>query len=526
MPSLHCSCGNRFSVEHTTPDAAARCPECGCEIPVDDAAKEATSGRGLWDVMGRAAPVESSSPGPAAEPATRTDTEQDSEPDRPRADDPENVSSREEPQPRGLWAMMQQARSAPAATPPAAPHTQGTHSSDEQPPGEADLPETPEARDTPAKDEPQRESALPAGEPVELRKLAGAPARPVAGPLRTGLPAIPETAEALLETAGTPAAVPQVAWYGRREVWSLLASLVALPLAGLASLPGVWFKLPATVTGFAGLALGLIAWNSGARRRRMSLERGLAAGGIVLGLVAMFLGPLVFSGLGRRARTSADTKATFTHLEQVGQGLVQFHDARGRFPPGGVFAVDGQGQDVAMHGWMTQLLPWVGEEQLARSIEQDVPWSHPRNEQAMSQVVPAFLAGDQPARQAGRNYAPTHFAGVGGDTIDDRRGLVRLGIFGRNSKVTREDVTDGLSTTLVAGEISTLIPAWGDPSNWRTVGRGLNRELTGFGNAAKTGAMFLRADGSVRFYSRQTDPEVLRRLSTRNGQERIAREHQ
>ncbi|MCA9116086.1 MAG: DUF1559 domain-containing protein, partial [Planctomycetaceae bacterium] len=335
---------------------------------------------------------------------------------------------------------------------------------------------------------------------------------------RAGIPSVPAEPAAV-------AAEPPRSWLQRRGLLSLLLGLVALPLSALSALPEVWVKLPATAAGFAALALGLIAWNSGSRRQPRVAERSLAAGGITLGLLAMFLGPLLFADLGRRMRTDAGTQTTFAHLEQVGAGLVKYHDHRNSFPPGGVIARDANGRDLPMHSWMTLLLPWLGEEELANAINLDVPWSHPANRKAMSRVVPAFLAGDQPSSPVGSGYGPSHFAGIGGDGLDDRRGLVQLGIFGRNSRVTREDVIDGLSTTLVAGEISTLIPPWGEPTNWRSIGKGLNSELSGFGNAAGTGALMLRADGSVRFYSSRISPEVLRRLSTRNGGEHIASEH-
>ena len=55
------------------------------------------------------------------------------------------------------------------------------------------------------------------------------------------------------------------------------------------------------------------------------------------------------------------------------------------------------------------------------------------------------------------------------------------GLFSVNSKVRRQDVADGLSNTLAAGEIADQLPAWGDPENWRTVGKGINRDAQGFG---------------------------------------------
>src|SRR5690606_22486227 len=89
----------------------------------------------------------------------------------------------------------------------------------------------------------------------------------------------------------------------------------------------------------------------------------------------------------------------------------------------------------------------------------------------------------------------------------------------RSSNVRQSDITDGLSQTLVAGEIPDGYRPWGEPGNWRIIGEGLNRETGSFGNAQRTGAMFLKADGSVQFFANSVSPDVLRRLSTRDGED-------
>jgi hypothetical protein len=175
-----------------------------------------------------------------------------------------------------------------------------------------------------------------------------------------------------------------------------------------------------------------------------------------------------------------------------------------------------------MHGWMTDLLPHLGYEQLSAQIDRGRPWSDPANGPAMQTRVEPFLTPDTPYEPTATGHAPTHFAGVGG-RVETDFGTGDLGIFGRNSQVTRDDVIDGLSQTMVAGEIAQSIPAWGEPDNWRSIGQGLNQSPHGFGNAADTGAHFLMADGSVRFLSNRTSLRTLQRLATRNGSESESR---
>ena len=104
-------------------------------------------------------------------------------------------------------------------------------------------------------------------------------------------------------------------------------------------------------------------------------------------------------------------------------------------------------------------------------------------------------------------------------TVREPTGLVHLGLFSDGGPVRREQFTDGLSQTIIIGEIRDAFPPWGEPGNVRSIGEGLNRQFRGFGNEAGTGATFLHADGSAKFYSNKTDKRVLQRLETRDGAE-------
>jgi hypothetical protein len=136
---------------------------------------------------------------------------------------------------------------------------------------------------------------------------------------------------------------------------------------------------------------------------------------------------------------------------------------------------------------------------------------------AFEEDVEVFFASGTDRSKDHRGLGVSHFAGVGGDVETEGAAVARAGLFGINSKVRRQDVSDGLSNTLAAGEIADELPPWGDPENWRTIGKGLNRERQGFGNRDRSGACFLMADGSVCFFSSKTSPRVLTALSTRDG---------
>lgn len=306
-----------------------------------------------------------------------------------------------------------------------------------------------------------------------------------------------------------------------RGLTALALGAAAAALSLLDLWPNVWTRIPATIAGLAGVVLGLLTILQVRRARHMRMQSLFAACGVVFGVAGLFLGPLLLSPLGTQWRASSNRKHTAGNLQHIGTALNAYHDQHNQFPAGGVITIDENGDDVPMHSWMTALLPYLGENQLADSIELNRPYDDPANRNAMSTIVPAFLRSDNERRKTNRGLAMSHFAGVGGD-VNSEFGLSHAGIFDRNSDVTRDQIIDGKSTTFIVGEISYGLPAWGQPDNWRTIGTGLNRDPNGFGNAAGTGALFLRADGSVKFYSNKTALWILHGLSTRDGNEPVA----
>ncbi|MBL6705741.1 MAG: DUF1559 domain-containing protein, partial [Planctomycetaceae bacterium] len=204
-----------------------------------------------------------------------------------------------------------------------------------------------------------------------------------------------------------------------------------------------------------------------------------------------------------------------SNLGNISKALNEYAIEKGSFPAGGTFTVNDEGLEVGMHGWMTSLLPYLGYTEIYASIELSKPWNDDANSAAMSRPIPTFLIPSVPHEPTGRGLATAHYSGIGG-LIQTEQGLLPTGIFDKNAPVRIEEVSDGMSQTLIAGEIARALPAWGDPENWRTVEGPLNKRLSSFGNAAGTGAHFLLGDGSVRFFSNKTSPDVLQKLATRN----------
>ncbi|MCA9067727.1 MAG: DUF1559 domain-containing protein, partial [Planctomycetaceae bacterium] len=303
----------------------------------------------------------------------------------------------------------------------------------------------------------------------------------------------------------------------RGALLSVAVGLLAVPLTLLAARPEIWTRMPATATGFGALVLGLISFNEIQRSRGQRTGKGFAMAGMVLGTIAMFLGPMVVAPWSQRQNKAGQRQLTKDHLEAMGNALRDYHAQHDHYPPGGTYRVEESGESTPMHSWMTDLLPYLGNDAVYQGIQRDEPWSAPVNKPAFSQSIPAFLGGGVEQTHNKTGYGLSHFAGLGGTMEVNGGAMANVGIFNRSSQVTQQDISDGMSQTLVAGEIPEGYRPWGEPGNWREIRAGLNQDNTSFGNAQRTGAMFLKADGSVQFLSNQVSLEILKSLSTRDG---------
>lgn len=315
----------------------------------------------------------------------------------------------------------------------------------------------------------------------------------------------------------------------RNAIFSLLFGLISVPAGALTLLPDWWAKFPSGVAGFIALTLGFLAFSEA--RRTKGRGAVLSSMGMLLGVVGMLAGPLVFSGIGAKYRQKWGRENTLQNLQAVGTAMRRYHTRYDWYPMAGVISTNESGDDVPMHGWQTALLPFLGEENDAvyRKIRFSQPYDSIVNAGPMgTEITEFYAAGGNRARivtkrtgQPEIKLAVTHFAGIGGEMQDGDGGLVQLGVFGLNRRISRSDILDGLGQTFVGGEINSHFPAWGAPNNFRKIEKGLNLDYRGFGNAEGTGAMMLKADGSVKFFSKSTSIDILKQLSTRDGNEYV-----
>ncbi len=126
----------------------------------------------------------------------------------------------------------------------------------------------------------------------------------------------------------------------------------------------------------------------------------------IIGLLLSLLTPAV-----QMAREASRRTQCMSNLRQVGIGLQEHHDVRGRFPATGIWAPAGEplGQGLAPPGtidrvslgvataqdpdrmfasWTTMLLPFLEEQGLYDTFDRKLPVAAPRNERARATDIP------------------------------------------------------------------------------------------------------------------------------------------
>lgn len=271
---------------------------------------------------------------------------------------------------------------------------------------------------------------------------------------------------------------------------SLFVVAVPLAVAVAAGAPGLALGpltgVPAVVYGLVGRARG------GARRRA-------ATTGLVLGVLATVLHAAAaylvwWPGYRDYQRQMAEKPK----LLELGKGFHEYHRAHDHFPPAGFGPA---GHPTADYwSWRAGLLPYIGQERVARQIDLTQPWNGPTNRAQADVAIPAFADHDAPADPQTR-YRVFH----GGGAMFDVNGQTRLSA-----------VTDGLSNTLMVVDTPGKVP-W---PQFNELPYDPHGPLPPLGRGDKHYMMVLMGDGSVRVVKKTPDAErVLRPMITRAGGE-------
>lgn len=152
-------------------------------------------------------------------------------------------------------------------------------------------------------------------------------------------------------------------------------------------------------------------------------------------------------------------------------------------------------------------------------LHEEQDWNSPVNDEFVRRRFPPF---DNPLilQKAGEdNYPTTHFVGVSGvgtDAAELPRTHPRAGIFSNSGMARHDEITDGLSNTILVAGVESQLGSWARPG--RSTVRSFSREPylhgpDGFGTGQPDRMLILMADGSVKVLNANTEPVIVRRMA-------------
>jgi prepilin-type N-terminal cleavage/methylation domain-containing protein/prepilin-type processing-associated H-X9-DG protein len=269
----------------------------------------------------------------------------------------------------------------------------------------------------------------------------------------------------------------------------------------------------------------------------------------IIGVLVALLLPAV-----QRVREAAARSQCKNNLRQIGLALHNYHDREGRFPPGYVSTVAGDGADEGPGwGWGAFLLGDLEQDNLKQHIRFDRDIGDTTNGDARIHKLAVFRCPSDDAvaifTTAGNPVPVAHanYVGVfGTNEIEDDPGGGN-GVFFRNSRLRMADITDGASNTFLIGERSSNIalstwtgsvtkaevPLQSEPTvtegpQLLVLGRGDHEpnspsaHIDDFYSRHPQGVNCLFGDGSVRSIGNAVTPAVWKGIQTRSGSEIVA----
>jgi hypothetical protein len=205
---------------------------------------------------------------------------------------------------------------------------------------------------------------------------------------------------------------------------------------------------------------------------------GIAVTGLVHQTIWLVRSPEPLAGNGYSPVRSQSAN----NLKQMGLASQTYADVFDETLPRSTFDAHGR----PAHSWQTQLLPFIEQDNVFRKIDRTKPWTHPANAEAMRTDVRVYRSSYLLGEDSVNGYAASHYAG-------------NVNVVMGDAAKTAKSFPQGISQTILAGEVNSRIRAWGDPLNARDPRLGWNAHPDGFG-APNRPPLFAMLDGSVRSF--------------------------
>ncbi len=177
--------------------------------------------------------------------------------------------------------------------------------------------------------------------------------------------------------------------------------------------------------------------------------------------------------------------------------------------------------------WIATLLPYYGRVDWHRNLEFGYNWNNAHNQNVARQVLPEVVNPALGPQTTAAGFPVTQYVGVAGVGKDAGKLSVddpHAGVFGYGRQTRPEDIADGASNTIAVLGVQDHCGPWAQGGN-ATVRPLAQRPYVngpdGFGSGQPDGMLAGMADGSVRFLSKNIDPQVVEALATIHGGEAV-----
>ncbi|MEZ6063510.1 MAG: DUF1559 domain-containing protein [Planctomycetaceae bacterium] len=237
---------------------------------------------------------------------------------------------------------------------------------------------------------------------------------------------------------------------------------------------------------------------------------------ILLAMIALVVSPAVQSDGSPSRRTACKN-----NIRQLGLAFHVFHDFHGQFPSasGGLPNADRTDPPVS---WRVITLPYVEHSPLFEQYDRSQPWDSAANIRFQSRRIEVLCCPSDP-RNTDRGSTEQPYSYPTSYTVPTGDGT----IFGDPSgpALSLDEITDGTSNTVMVVEACGTDIVWTEPRDLDVTKTPLGVNLPGsqpgqsdglLSSYHTTGAHVGMADGSVRFMSKDIDPQVLKKLTTAN----------